>query len=585
MDPIVTVAEKTKPKLSRREVAQRLLQMIPAGSDALVVLDIPGLYRMKGDLETALGHTPLGKELVHKLTSAWAGAPLPVPWQVKDLIPLGLDSGGIAAAFGTGSPDVFVFSIRDRARFKRQIALLLRAQATAWKTVERGGRVIHALTGMGEARCHFAGGRAVCSTSEQRLLSALGERRQRSVWDTLPRDMRDSVERTTALLTTNREGSRASGTLRVLADGVSLDVRVSDNRLLRVLAARTPGGGRTLLGLARDALSVFCLRLNTAAVLSSMPVLAAQIAKLGITPAELAAALTGEVLVLEQADRSPVLLIGSKDRAVAARLVKGVARALRDLARRRRGRGETSLTVTPHKQKGVTAYDLKFKLRKGRPANKLDLRLVAGPGAIMLGQAADVAALASDVASPPAAATFRKTLGSAVDRTAFGPGMVMASRSLVREPFASVPGPDAVEKMIGAGQFPVYIRRGFEVVRFLYDQLHHQTLGIVRQQGGGLRLVLRLTTLHRHGHESDDLARAIYIKGLQAKHHGQLTAYRRALLLLKMDHMGTRYGGLMKRKPGGLSGPVMLLGAAAAVLLPVYARDRRLTPPPRPPGP
>ena len=570
----VKAATPAGSRLSRREAAQRLLQMIPAGSEALVALDINGLYRVMGDLEAALKHTPLGQELVRKVRLGLAGAPVRVPWEKKDLARLGLDPDGVAAAFGSGEPDVFVFSISDPKAFKSQIALLLGAEASAWKTVKRGEKTIHQLTGKEEARCHFARARVTCAASEERLLSALSQRGQRSVWDTLPSDIRDSVERTALLLTTNREGSRATGTLKVLTDGVSLEVRASDKNLLKALSGLGGGAGDegTLLGLARDALSVFCLRLNMAAVMATMPVLAARIAKLGVKPQEVAAALTGEVLVLEQADRSPVLLVGSKDRAVASKLVKGVALALRDLARDRQGGGST-LEVTPLKHKGTTAYGLKVRPRKGqRAGGELDLRLVAGPRGIMLGKVGDVSALAASAANPPEVARFRQTLDAAVDRTAFGPGLLLASRSLVREPFASVPGPDAVEKMIGAGHFPLDIKRGFEVIRFLFDQLHHQTLGVVRLEGGGLRLVLRLTTLHRHGHAGDDRARALYIKGLVAKHRGQQAAYEEALRLLKKDHAGTRYGALSERKPGGLSGPVLLLGAAAAVVLPAYIK-------------
>lgn len=571
----VKAAAEAGPKLSRREATQQLLQMIPAGSEALVVLDIHGLYRLMGDLQAALGHTSLGKELLRKVRLGTAGMPVRVPWEKKDLARLGLDPDGQVAAFGSGGHDVFVFSISDPKAFKGQIALLLGAEASAWKTVNRGGVTIHQLSGMEEARCHFARGRATCAVSEERLLSALSQRGQRSVWDHLPSDIRNSVDRTTLLFTSNRKGSGATGTLTVLADGVSVDVRSSDKDLLKVLSGLSSSAGDTgsLLGLATDALSVFCLRLNTAAVLAIMPALAARIKKLGLEPREVAVAFTGEVLVLQQAGHSPVLLVGVKNRALAGKLVKGVAQALGGLAQERQGRGAT-LEVTELKQKGATAYGLRVKPRKGQSAwGELDLRLVASPGGIMLGKAADVKAMAPSVAAPPKVARFRKTLKAAVDRTAFSPEMVLASRSLVREPFASVPGPDAVEQMIGAGHFPPEIKRGFEVIRFLFDQLHHQTLGVVRLEGGGLRLVLRLTTLHRHGHAGDDRARALYIKGLEAKHSGQRAAYEAALRLLKKDHAGTRYGALLERKPGGLSGPVMLLGAATAVVLPAYIKS------------
>ena len=66
-DPLlVTVAEKTERKLSRRETAQLLLQMVPARSQALVVLDLQRLYRLAGELEAALKHTAAGGDLIRR---------------------------------------------------------------------------------------------------------------------------------------------------------------------------------------------------------------------------------------------------------------------------------------------------------------------------------------------------------------------------------------------------------------------------------------------------------------------------------------------------------------------------------------
>ena len=588
----VVKAEQAGPKrkLSRREATQKLLQMIPADNVALVALDVRALYRMLGDLEAALKHTAPGKELLRLARQGAAGAPVRVPWGVKELAGLGLDPDGVAAAFGKGEPSAVVLPIKDRSAFKRQAALLVKANTSAWKTVERGGRTLYQIAGTrGSACCHFAGARATCAATREHLLAALDERRQRSVWDTLPADMRNEVERISLLLYTSWEGGQTTAALRVMADGVSVDVRTTDKDLLRVVLsfASETGDRGSLLGLARGASSVVCLRLNLMALLITMPVLSVKLQELGIEPKALMAALTGEVLVVERPGRSPVLLLETRDRAASAALVTRVAAALKGMAKKQRGRG-SRLEVTRHRGKG-TVFRLRLRPPRGKEGG-LDLRLALGPGAVLLGKAADVQALAAATGAPPAVAAFRQTLEASEDRAAFAPGLILASRSLLRDPFGSVPGPEAVEQMIGAGHFPNYIKQGFEVIRFLYDQLNHQTLGIVKQKDGGLRLVLRLTTLHRHGNAGDDKARAIYIKGLEARRRGMLATHDMALRLLKKEHGGSRYGGLLDRKPGGLSGPVVLLGAAAAVALPAYLRRPKAggaapTPAPPPPGP
>ncbi len=570
-DPLVTVAEETKRQLSRRERAQLLLQMIPASSQALVVLDLQRLFRLAGELQAALGHTTAGADLVQRARQATAGAPIKVPLGEADLAGLGLDSRGVAAVFGVGRPEVFVLPVKDDKTFLARVAAALGQKGKAWRTEQKGGRLIHGLPG---ARCHLAGGQATCAASGEKLLAALDQRRQRSLWDALPRDLRVNVERATALFSVEHQGGRATGSLRVEADGLSLDVRVKGGATTSALSRLAGAGERSLLGLARRAESVLCLRLDPAAVLGAMPALAPRIKALGLEPDKVAAALTGEVLVVEQPQRSPVLLLGSKDRAVATTLVKAAARELGRLGRGPKGRGKPTLRVTRVKDGAAASFDVRVAPRKGQPGQGSRVRLTAAAGAILVGQPEAVAALVPIAGSPPPPAAFTRTLGPAWDRAAFGTGLVLASRSLIREPFASLPGPAAVEQMIGAGQFPDHIKQGFTVLRFLYDQLHHQTLGVVRQ-GAGVRLVLRLTTLHRHGHAVDDRARAIYIKGLAAKHAGDPKAYGQALRLLKMEYMGTRYGGLLRRRPGGLSGPVVALGAAAAVLLPIWAGQAR----------
>ena len=573
-------AASSAPGLPRAEAVKRLLQRIPADNETVVLLDAPGLYRMLGELEAALRQTPMGKDLVRQARFGSAAAPVPVPWEQKDLARLGLDGGGVAAAYGEDEPDIFVLPVAHRRRFKKQLAAVLQTEA-AWTSAKQRGRVIHSLSGRGQAHCHFSPGRATCSPSQKRLREALEQTPRRSLWEALSPDLRRAAQVSSALLVSLTSGSnRLVGALQVMADGVALDLRISDRQLQGALASLGGSDQGSLLGLARGARSVFCMRLRPAAVLASMPALGLWLEQAGLQPARVASALTGELLVLEQGERSPLLVIGSRDQAMARKLVGTLGRALMAQANKRRGSAGLRLEVKQLPpgagQAGTQGSAFGIKVKSGAkrsPLDQLDLRLAAGKPGIMLGHSDDVKALARKKPAPPVS-TFREALTSEVDRTAFGPRLVLASSSLLREPFASIPAPAEVEQMIGSGQFPHYIKRGFFVLRFLYDQLHHQTVGLQRTEEGGLRLVLRLTTLHR-GEPGDEAARRLYIGGLKARYRGDPKAYERVLQLLQQQHSATRYGKLRERKVGGLSGPVMILGATAAVAIPGYIKYTR----------
>lgn len=562
-------AQTGPPRPARAQEVRTLLQRVPAGHQAVLLQDLEQVYRLWDSLEAALRHTADGKRLVQRARIFGAAAPVSVPFARKDLAGLGLDPAGVVLAHGWPQPEVFVFPLAHAARFRWQVAALLQVKQPRWKVEQLPGGELRSLSGEGQLFCNFSEHHATCSPSRAALVATMAARPPRSVWHQLAAPARAALARAAIFVSVNAGGVQLDATLRAEADGITINAWAAGKPVTQLLSMLAGQGKGSALGLARGARSMLCARFKLDQVLALLPGLLT-----GLRPADrarLEAGFTGEVLLLEPRVGGTALLLTSRSPALTGKLAQTLAAVLAANGKLLTRRGAlTSLSVSPLKQRGARAFQVALSAPGGKGDRRWDLRLAAGKAGVLLGTPEAVKALSGAQAGagswsslPPAAASM-----------VLDPQMVLASHSLLREPFAAAPGVAQVERFIGVGQVTPEVQQALAMVRFLYEQLHSQTMALTRLGPARAALVLRLVTLHRPGQAADE-ARALYISGLKAKDEQDTAAYHKVLQILEQRFSATRYGALRRREPGGAVGPIMLAGAAAAAAIISYQQHRR----------
>jgi hypothetical protein len=545
---------------------RELLKLIPADArTAVVVQDWPALYKLVGAVEGGLSGMELGRELLARARVLTGGLPITVPWNLAELRELGLDPEGPLAVYGKDQP-LLLFSVKDEKLFWKEVAALAGRRGGKWTRQSAEGLDLRVLSGPLQAVCVPDGKRVLCSPNREAVLAAKKKKPARSLWGALSSLEQKVVSRATVVVAGTGHQVRGVGSLRVEGDGVTLRVRITGKPLQRLSTVLNTKGRPTLLSLAGDARTVIYGRLDLVSLMGMGKDLVPSLKKLGLDPIRLQARLTGEVLLMEGNDRSAALVVGSRDPSASREVVDVVARLLSAGASGKEKGQRGGLEVTPAGD-GIYRIEAEAPI-EGFPL-KLSAGLAVGPVGIILGQWDAVKSLVRIQAPKAGGATLGKALTTPEEKEAFGKGAALAVRSYLGDPMG--PFAPAVSKLLEGSGIPESARRGLNLGRYLLDLMHGVTLGLRQDSPEQVRLVLRLTTLHRDGQKDDDAARKLWLRGLESKYKGDDAAYSRVVETLAKKYAGTRYGGLKKRNQPTALGAAFA-GLTAAVAIPAVVR-------------
>lgn len=551
----------------RLAMARELLGTVPAGSTGLLILDLPGIYRLWDDVTRLARRTPIGTKYLQMLKQEAAKTKIPWPWSIKELASLGLDSSGPALIYGERKP-VMVLPVLDAEVLRRSLARLTKTPNARWlkKTVK--GRIIHSMADM---HCHVERGRMTCS-DEQTLLATLQQKPGRTVWDDFREAERADLAGATVAFFIKSRPYLGTGSARVEDDGISARVRVEGGTWEKFASYYKGLRKRDVLGLARGSQSTMYFRFDLAPLMAGEDKNKDEVLRtLGLDAEKLQQKLTGEVMLLERKEGLAVV-IGCRDRSLSKMLVGLMATIIQKEASKKGGIDgkKYSITMVP----GSGGSDYRVSMTSTNPAVPLSFqgRLRAGRAGVLIGTEELVLALADS--EPPTLRSFEKGLSTAAAREAFGPQTVIGLHSSLSDPVevltSRYPQMMDVMKKLDPKVMP-FVNLG----RLLMDQLHELTFGTVRDGKGGLRMVLRVSTLHRHGQPGDDAARELWIKGIKAKLAGDRTTYEETVNVLAARHHGSRYGDLKASRLEGKGAVAATMGILAAVAIPAFIKYTR----------
>ncbi len=552
------------------------LGLVPADAKvAAAVLDARKLLGVVSSLEDALKRLPFGGGLVAQAHAAAARAPVPVPWTAADLRKLGIDEQKPMLLVVRERMPLAYFGISDEAAFKKNLAALATRGAGSWKESSHDGVTLAALVGGPPLHCALAAGFGRCSPDPELVVQSLRKPPERSLWSALSADEQRLARSAHALLHRGDQGGMIIG--RVEADGLSLEGRVRGLPVARFgsLLGGASAGGPSLTALTRGARSAVRVRLSVEALAALSGRESEALAKVGLDPKELRAALTGEIVGVESPEGVAVVL-GCKDAAGAAKLVGALGalleRGVKQLEKKeKKGKDRPSFKVRKATIAGRPAYRVQIESTRPELPLKVEVAIASGPLGLLLGAPAAVEPLAKLDAppAPPASAPVTPE-----EQRAFDERAVLSLRMGLGDPLAAA-APQLEAALASAG-LPPQAKQGIDLARFMLDQLDGLTLGILLepQSGGSLQFVLRLTTLHRDGVAADDKARDAWAKALQAKLGGDRAGFESALKQLAADHPSSRYGKLLERQKGGLL-TVAATGVLAAVAIPAFLKYTR----------
>jgi len=549
------------PAKRRLQVAEELLRSVPSGNSGILLLDIAGIYRAWEDASRLANRTAMGKVFLQQLRKETAKEDVPVPWTVEDLTRMGIDPSGPAMIYGERLP-VVVLPVRDATRLRAFFARGAKKPADGWRTNTVKGRTIHAL---GDLRCHEGRGRMTCS-KEGGLLAALEGKHKRSMWDDFAPAERADLARATAAFFIEASPYLGTGTVRLEDDGLSARVRVAGGAWNKLAAHYKGLGAQNILGLAAGAGSTIYARVNLAALLSGNTQVE-MFKSLGLDADRLRKGLTGEVMLLER-DKGMALLLGCKDRQLSQLLVAVLATLIQQEAKKKGRRGGTNIEI--NRVKGPDG-DYRLRITSTNPAVPIlfEGRLRAGKAGVFSGTEKLVLELSDR--QPPAPRAFVKGLPTAAAREVFGPRSVAGFHAGLSDPVEALASryPQMIEAMKNIDpKMRPYLTLG----RLLMDQLHMLTLGAVRDDQTGLRLVLRVSTLHRRGVAGDDEARELWNKGVEAKLKGDLATYAKTLATLERKYPGSRFGRLKAVRADEQGTVAMTMGILSAVAIPAFIK-------------
>ena len=556
-------ASAPDPARRRLQIARELLSTVPAGSSGVLVLDIPAVYRAWDDAHRLAERTPTGRQYLQLLRKEAAKSEIPWPWSTSDLARLGLDPAGSVLVYGEHNP-VMVLPVKDARVLLGSLARAMQVPRKGWRKETVHGRTIHALE---KLHCHVARRRMTCA-GEKELLATLEQRPKRSVWDDFGLAERADLATATAAFFIKTDPYLGLATARVEADGLSARLRIVGGPWDKIAAYYKVLRKREVLGLARGAQSTIYFRFDLTPLLASKDYNLAALRTMGLEPARLLRELTGEVMLIER-DGELALVLGCRDQKLSRLLVALLATVIQKEAHKK-GRTDGK-TFQISMVEGSGGSDYRVSMTSTNPAAPLNFqgRLRAGKAGVLMGTEKLVLALADR--QPPTLRSFEKALPTAVAREVFGPRAVAGFHAALSDPVEALVS-RYPQMVAGLQKIEPKMRTFLTMGRLLMDQLHEVSLGAVRDGQPGMRLVLRVGTLHRHGVAADDEARELWVKGVEAKLAGKAAVYRETLDLLAGKFQGTRYGRLKASRLAGQGTVTATMGILAAVAIPAFIK-------------
>ena len=558
-DP-ATQQQALGPAKLQMKAVRRLLRMVPARAEGVLLLDPRQVFLLMGDMERALGYTQDGRRyLGFGLALADAG-PVSVPRTVQQLERMGVDPSRPALVFADRR-EVVALPIKDVNMLRARVATLAgRAPWTEWKEEFADGLRIHVCGGYyRKVACREEDDYLICARRKQHLIRALKRVPYRSRWVMLSAEDKKDLATAAALFFFSERKFSGKGTTRLEPDGLTVKLQLSLDKLGRVLGPPLEGEP-TLLGLATGARTDFFARLPLGKLLGSIRGLPAALSKVGVEPRKLKEAISGELLFVDHGGDNKALILASKDRALTQKLLDLLVKALPALPPRLEGVKLPAIKTTRVSKQQGGGYRLGITSRGGPVTFKWDLRLAAGKAGLIIGTDASVKALLERAPGP--AAALRKTLTHPVDRFAYGEGSLLALRGILRDPEQILPAKIAWDKALSStGRLKPRFMQLVRLSRFVLDQLDRVSVGVVRKDARTLQVVARFSTLHRRGAPGDDQARALWMEALKAKYEGDPVKYKTLTQRLARRFPRTRFAARLK-DPGGFDA-----GGAAAVTL------------------
>ena len=533
------------------KAAEQILSMIPADSPSIMaVLNWGHLLQLTGDLQTALGHSAYGQEILGKIHDFSASAPVPLPIGKKEMEHLGLDPARPMAVFGGATP-MAIFSIKDASAFQTTLATAY--GKGSWKEVTVQGAKLQHLSGTRQLFCLPKDRLSICSPDSDGLVKATQQRPKHSVWSLLG-PWQERLDRTSALI-----GFSHPKRLKALAlvqredDGLSASLRLAGPGLAPVQAMLGGKGAGTLLPLAGEAPTVLYLRTKVAMVLNAINSVVPNLSELKLDPIRLQSGLTGEVLLQETTDRQLALILGCRDPKVSLAVVEALAQVARETIKARTAAGQpVPIAITTTGQPESRRYTISVNAAVGSFPVKVDIVLAAGPPGILLGTAGAIQTLTGD--KPPA--------GSRA-----GGDTLLLGRFPLADPLS--PLGKAAEGLLRSAGLPGGVIKQVNLARFLLDQMYGVTVTLNRSGAAQHLLDLRLRTLHQQGGKGADQAREVWNKALLARAAGEQDKAAGLLKGLAKDHPGTRHGKRAANPRPGLLG-AMATAVLTSAALPAY---------------
>ncbi len=536
----------------QRDRTQEVLSMIPAAPRlAAVVLDWRQLYTLRDALATALAQAQAGQRLVRMAQRASGRLPLPLPWTLQELSDLGVDPGGPAALFDRQGP-ILAFSLGDAEKFRSAVATPRGQQQRSWlrRTVEE--LEVEELQGGRRLACLHRPPLVFCGTDAAALVSAYRRRPQRSLWSSQTSSDQQRLSSAAAILASTGRSVSTLLTLQAEPDGVTLRLAATGPPLRRLTALSVSKGRPLLADQARRARGAIYARVDPAQVLGLARGRLPGPGALGIDPIALQAALTGELLLLQeadQADQKVLLVLGSRNPGFSREAVQALARQAGQL-----DLGEGAARVGPLPGAGDDARLIRARVSAGGKPVDLELALAAGPEGIYIGSPGAV----QERTRPPAPDQRPQPPATPAAQPAFSANATLAGRLPLGDPLQALP---TVARILRTARLPPGIKQALLLVRLLLDQMQGLTFELLQERDDRVQGVLRLTTLHRDGQPQDDGARSLWLEALGAKYEGNEQKYSALKEKIKKTYPGTRF------VTGDAPPPSPLLDLAAGLLV------------------
>jgi hypothetical protein len=538
---------------------QGILEMLPQSRAGVAILDWKRVYALVASVEAAMQRIDAGARAMTYLRQATASVPF--PWTEGGLRVLGLDTGKplVVAAYGGGSY-VALLPLHDVVTFEAQMA---RLGGTTWHEAPRAGLRLRGLAGV---LCKLSADRALCSNDGDLLVKILAHKPTTSSWALLRAEERVAAGRASLLAWSVEPAATVVGTARVEDDGLSSEVRVR-GWVIRTGGIALAAGPSLLRGFVADSHAALHVRLNLRGLSGLLPGPLPDIAP-GLSSAKLLSSATGEVLLIERRSQDAAIIVGLRDTQLAQSMVDELGtRLLAQGKKLAKERDMPTISVRREMLGTRTGYRVRITTKKKPLPIDATLGVAAGPLGLVLGSWSAVKELARLDRAP----TPTVTPSSAEEKLALGEESRVTLRTFLGDPLGPLAS-KLTQLLAAAGaSIPPAVISGIELGRFLLDHLHQATLAVVPGGADELRIVGRVSTLHRG--QTDDGARALWLKGMKAKYGGDSAAYGKVLGELAASDPQTRYATLRARK--GSVASTAMMGILAAIAIPAFVKYTR----------